>query len=60
LPLHCPPCEVAAPREETASSHLSLKAEIDQFHLEEDREEQREPIIHLLNSKDELDRHSIA
>ena len=60
LPLQRSPREVAAPREETASSRLSLKAEIDQFHLEEDREEQGESVIHLPNSEDELDRHSIA
>ena len=28
LPLHRSPCEVAAPREETASSRLSLEIEI--------------------------------
>ena len=31
--------EPAVPREETASSHLSLEAKIDQFYLEEDKEE---------------------
>ena len=36
LPFHCSSLEVAAPREETTSSHLSLEAEIDQFHLEEE------------------------
>ena len=46
--------------EEIASSRLSLEVEIDQFHLEEDREEQGEPIIHLPDSEDELGRHSIA
>ena len=39
LPLQHSPREVATPKEETASSRLSLKVEIDQFHLEEDREE---------------------
>ena len=39
LPLQRSPREVAAPREEIASSRLSLKAKIDQFHLKEDREE---------------------
>ena len=39
LPLRRSPREVAAPREEIASSCLSLEAEIGQFHLEEDREE---------------------
>ena len=60
LPFQCSPREVAMPREETTSSHLSLKVEIDQFHLEEDREEQGERIIHFPDSKDKLDRHSIA
>lgn len=35
--------EPATPRKETASLRLSLEVEIDQFHLEEDREEQGEP-----------------
>ena len=39
LPLQRSPREVAVLREETTSSRLSLKAEIGQFHLEEDREE---------------------
>ena len=60
LPLQRSPNEVATPKEETASLRLSLKAKIDQFHLEEDREEQGESVIHLPNSEDELDRHSIA
>ena len=60
LLFHRSPHEVAAAREETASSCLSLEAEIEQFHLEEDREEQGEPIIHLLDSEGELDKHSIA
>ena len=46
--------------EETAFSRLSLEAEIDQFHLEEDKEERANPIIQLLNSEDELDRQSAA
>jgi len=60
LPLHHSSREVAALREETASSRLSLEAKIDQFHIKEDKEEQGEPIIHLPDSEDELDRHSIA
>ena len=60
LPFHHSPREVAVPREETAFSRLSLKAEIDQFHLEEDREEQGGPIIQLLNSEDKLDKSSVA
>ena len=39
LPSCHSPREVVVPREETTSSHLSLKAEIDQFHLEEEKEE---------------------
>ena len=45
LPSYHFPREEAVSREETASSHLSLKAKIDQFQLEEGREEQREPMI---------------
>ena len=41
LPFHHSPHEVVVPREETTSSRLSLKAEIDQFHLEEDRRTKR-------------------
>ena len=48
--------EVATPREETASSHLSLEVEINQFHFEEDKEEKANPIIQLPDSEDELDR----
>ena len=54
------PHKVAASREEASFSCLSFEAEIDQFHLKEDREEQREFIIHFLDSKGKLDRHSIA
>ena len=39
LSFHHSPREAAVPREETASSRLSLEAEIDQFRLEEEREE---------------------
>ena len=41
LPLHWSLCEVAALKEETASSRLSLEAEIEQFHLEEEGEAPR-------------------
>ena len=58
LPSHRSPHEVAVPREEIASSRLSLKAEIDQFQLEEDREEQGEPVIQVSDLEDELDRSS--
>ena len=58
LPSHHFPCEATVPREEIASSRLSLKAEIDQFRLEEEREEQGEPVIQVLDLEDELDRSS--
>ena len=45
LPSRRSPCEDAVLREETTSSWLSLEAEIDQFHLEEEGEEQEEPVI---------------
>ena len=60
LPPQRPSREVAASMEETASSRLSLEAEIDQFHLEEDKEERANPIIQLPDSEDELDRQSAA
>ena len=59
LPLHCAFPEEATPRKETASSCLSLKAKIDQFHLEEKGEVQEEP-VEISNSEDELDRASAA
>ena len=37
LPIQCMPQEVAVLREETASIQLSFEAEIDQFHLEDER-----------------------
>ena len=58
LPLQHALPEAAVPKEETASLHLSLEVEIDQFHFKEDKEEQAEPILYLLDSEDELDRHS--
>ena len=60
LPHQRSPREVATPREETASSRLSLKVKIDQFHFEEDREERADPIIQLSDSEDKLDRRSTA
>ena len=42
LPLHRSPREVMILREETTLSRLSLQVEIDQFHLEDKREEQGE------------------
>ena len=50
LPLHCSPYEVAAPREEKFSLHLSLK---------EEAEAQEEP-VEISDSKGELDRSSIV
>ena len=57
MPVKLPPIlalpEAAAPREEIASSCLSLEEEIDQFHLERERErerereEQRDPVINI-------------
>ena len=58
LPLHHALPKATAPREETASSRLSLEEEIDQFQLEEEKEEQGAPIIHVSNSEDEFDRFS--
>ena len=58
LPSLRSPCEVVVLRGETTSSWLSLVAEIDQFCLEEEGEEQEELVIHVLDSEDELDRLS--
>ena len=62
MPVELPPQltlpEVAAPREETTSSRLSLEEEIDQYQLKEKREVQRDPIIHILDPEDEFDRIS--
>ena len=59
LPIQCVPQEVAAPREETASTPLSLEAEIDQFHLEEEGEVSKRP-VELSDSMVNLDRFSTA
>ena len=59
LPIQCAPQEVAAPREETASTHLSLEAEIDLFHLEEEGEVPERP-VQLLDFEANLDRFSAA
>lgn len=45
-------------REETASAQLSLKAEIDQFRLDEEGAPERP--VELSDSKTELDRLSVA
>ena len=59
LPFHRSPREVVVPREETASSCLSLEAKIDQFLLEKKGEAQEEP-VEISNSDGELDRSSIV
>ena len=59
LPVQHIPQEVAIPREETASTHLSLEAEIDQFHFEEEGEVPERP-VELSDSKADFDRFSIA
>ena len=53
------PGEVAALREENASSHFSLKVEINQFHFEEE-EGVPERLVEHSNSEAELDRLSAA
>ena len=57
LPIQCAPREVAAPREETTSWRLSLEAEIDKFHFEEE-ETQGVQIVHILDAEDKPDRQS--
>ena len=59
LPFHRSPREVVVPREETASSCLSLEAKIDQFLLEKKGEAQEEP-VEISNSDGKLDRSSIV
>lgn len=59
LPLRHAPREVAAPREETASSRLSLEAEIDQFRLEEEGEVP-DRLVELLDFEIESDKFSAA
>ena len=50
---------VATPREEIASTHSSLEAEIDQFRFNEEGEVPTRPIV-LLDSEVDLDRLSAA
>ena len=45
LPSRRFPHKATVPREETTSSRLSFKTEIDQFHLEKEKEEQEEPVV---------------
>ena len=59
LPLQCFPREVAVSREETTSSHLSLEAEINQFHLEKEGEVQDKP-VELSDSEANFDRFFVA
>ena len=59
LPLQHSSREVAILKEETTSSHLFLKAEIDQFCLEEEREATERP-VELSNSEAEFDKLSAA
>jgi len=59
LPLPRALPEAATPREETASSRLSLDAKIDQFHLKEEGEVQEEP-VEILDFEGKLDRASAA
>ena len=47
LPARRSPREATVLREETASLWLSLKTEIDQFHLENEREEPEKPIVQV-------------
>ena len=51
LPSRCFPHKVAVLREETTSSRLSFEAKIDQFHLEEEREEQGKPVIQVSDTE---------
>ena len=56
LPFRRSPCEAPVLREEIASSRLSLKVEIDQFFLKEERQEG--PVIQVSDSEDKPDRFS--
>ena len=50
--------EAAIPREETAASRLSLEEEIDQFHLEEEKEDQGAQVIPISDAEDEFNKLS--
>ena len=54
------PCKAVVLREELASSWLSHEAEIDQFRLEEEEEEQEKHVIQVLDSEGELDKSSVV
>ena len=59
LPIQRAPQEVAAPREETTSTHLSFEAKIDLFHLEVEGEVPERP-VKLSDSEANLDKFSAA
>ena len=59
LPIQRVPQEVAISRKETTSTHLSLEAEINQFHLEEEGEVLERP-VELSNSEVDFDRFLAA
>ena len=59
LPSHRSPREAVVLREKTASLQPSLEAEIHQFSLKEEGEEQEEPVIQVLDLEGELDKSSI-
>ena len=50
--------EAAAPRKEIASSRLSLEEEIDQFYLEEEKEDRGKQVIPISDAEEEFDRLS--
>ena len=50
------PEAAATPREEIASSRLSLEEEIDKFHFEEEKI-QRAPIVNISNFEERANRH---
>ena len=51
------PEAAVAPREEVASSHLSLKEEIEKFHFEEG-EIQEIPLVNISDAEEEANRYS--
>ena len=51
-----PETAASAPREEIASSRLTLEDEIDKFHFEEE-EAQKAQIVHISNAEDEPEKH---
>ena len=59
LPIQCIPQKVAASGNETTSTHLSLEAEIDQFHLGEEGEVPKK-LVELSDFEADFDRFSTA